>query len=79
MDIKIFKEMGQKCKVIKANKANYDKIMRNPNLVSIRDKKLVCMDICLENEVDLTPFLEIKDSPDDEVQIAVNAFLMATI
>lgn len=77
MDIKIFKEMGQRCKVIKDNKANYDKIMRNPNLVSIRDKKLVCMDICLENEVDLTPFLEIKD--DDEVQIAVNAFLMATI
>lgn len=77
MDIKIFKEMGQRCKVIKDNKANYDKIMRNPDLVSIRDKKLICMNICLENEVDLTPFLEIKD--DDEVQIAVNAFLMATI
>lgn len=74
MEIMKFKEMGSLCKLTKETKENYNKIIRNPSLVNLKERKLTCMDICLANEVDLTPFLELKN--EEDVAIATNTFLM---
>lgn len=80
MEIKIFVETGKKCK--KSNLKDtvivrYNKLLRNPSAFTTREMKILCMDICLQNDVDLTPFVELNNNNEDEVQTASHAFLMA--
>lgn len=80
MEVKVFIEMGKKCKRADLREtvlARYNKLLRNPSTFTAREMKILCMDICLQNDVDLTPFVELNNDNEDDVQTASHAFLMA--